>query len=223
MKVNLFVNFYQDKQKARQNELLTCVLANIYNSEIDTVNLLVENKDNDSLKKFLSNNFDSNKVNIIPFEGRPTYNDYFSFTKKYPDDINIVSNKDMVMDVKSLRRLKSWDWKNYCIAISRWDFINDDLNIAEAERYDHADSQDTWMVKGSFPQIVGADFGLGNRGCDNAIAYLLTTKYQVINPSIDIKSYHYHLTGIRNYIDKNGNMDAAIPPPYHLPVPIKLP
>ena len=225
VKANLFINFYQDKNSARQRELNICTLSNIHNPEIDTINVLVESIHVKALIDLIQEVEEDSqtKVNIIKFEGRPTYNNYFKFTEKYPNDINILSNTDIIIGISSLSRLKKWDWKNYCLAICRWDFVNQSLSKKEATHYNHADSQDVWMVKGSFPQIKGAEFGLGYRGCDNSIAHLLKTNYQVINPSVDIKTYHYHLTEIRNYIHANGQMDAAIPPPYHLMTPILLP
>lgn len=225
MKTNLFINFYQDKNTARQNELLICVLSNIYNKELDTINIIVANNDLISLLKLKDkvNDDFKQKINIIPFELRPTYNHYFKFTEKYPDDINIISNKDIVLDEKSLQTLKAWDWKNYCLALSRWDFVNANMDINQAIHYNHADSQDTWMVKGVFKQCNGASFGLAIAGCDNKIALLLEQHYNVINPSLEIKAYHYHLSNIRNYTNIIGHAIERIPPPYKLLTPIALP
>ena len=200
-------------------------MENIFNPELDSVNVLVESKDVDAfidLVMDVGEEFQK-KITIFTCESRPTFNNYFKYSEKYPNDINIIANLDIVVGEECMNRLKNWDWKNYCLAICRWDFINEDLVKEDATHFNHADSQDVWMVKGSFPQIKGADFGLGKRGCDNSIAYLLKTHYQVINPSMDMKTYHYHLTCIRNYIHANGQMDEAIPPPYHLMTPILLP
>lgn len=225
MKTNLFINFYQDKNAERQKELVTCVLANIYNKALDTINIIVANKDLIALltlKNYVDDAF-VNKINIIPFELRPTYNHYFKFTEKYPDDINIISNKDIVMDEQSLLKLKQWDWKNYCLALSRWDFVNANMDINQAIHYNHADSQDTWMVKGAFKQCNEVNFGLGVAGCDNKIALLLEQHYIVINPSLSVKTYHYHLTNARNYTNIVGQAIERIQPPYKLVTPTVLP
>jgi hypothetical protein len=83
--------------------------------------------------------------------------------------------------------------------------------------FDRADSQDTWIFKGGVNQVSGADFTMGIAGCDNAIAHLLEQHgYNVINPSRTIKTYHLHLTNIRNYTDISGNAIQRIQPPYKL-------
>lgn len=225
MRANLFINFYQDKNEDRQRELLICTLSNIYNTEIDTVNILIAKSDVDSLMKFIEKIEESykSKITILPFEARPTYNEYFKFTEKYPNDINIIANKDVIIGVGSLGKLKKWNWKNYCLALCRWDFINDNLNKDEATFYDHADSQDVWILKGSFPQLKGVDFGLGIAGCDNAIAERLSHHFEVISPSKEIKTYHYHITQIRNYLNQNHIPIETVSKPYKLITPTMLP
>lgn len=225
MNVNLFVNFYEDSNKARQRELLICVLANIYIKEIDTVHILVEKKHLDGLFEFLAKVKEEcqHKVDVIPFEGRPTYNDYFKFTEKYPKDLNIIANKDMIMDGESLQKLKNWDWTNRCIALSRWDIVDDNLVLEDAVLFDRADSQDTWIVKGAFPQIPTVDFGLGIAGCDNAIADRLSKFYEMVNPSLEIKTYHYHVTEVRNYLTVQKLPKEKVPQPYKLITPTMLP
>lgn len=225
LKANLFINFYQDKNPARQTELNICVASNIYNPELDTINILVSNRDLVELLRFkeaIEQKFQE-KINIIPFELRPTYNHYFKFTEQYPNDINIISNKDIIIDENSLKTLKTWDFKNYCLALTRWDFIDNNLDEKQAVFYNHADSQDTWIVKGSFKQLPEANFGLGVAGCDNVIAHKLNQVYTVINPSIEIKTYHYHITNIRNYTNRVGQAIERLQPPYYVIQPTMLP
>ena len=164
-----------------------------------------------------------NKISVIPFEGRPTYNDYFKLTEQYSNDINIISNKDIIIGEESLEKLKKWNWKNYCLALSRWDFVSHSLSRNESVHFNRPDSQDTWMVKGAFAPIKNIDFGLGIAGCDNAIAERLSQVYSVINPSLEIKTYHYHLTGVRNYLDENNLPKERVSPPYKLMSPTLLP
>jgi len=228
LKVNLFINYYQDKNSDRQLELEICVLSNILNKKIDTINIVVANNDLVALIKMkekltsATSKGIQDKIHIIPFEQRPTYNNYFKFTEKYPNDINIISNKDMIMDADSLQKLKKWNWENRCLALSRWDFINHNLDIKEAVHFNRADSQDTWMVKGSFKQCNGNDFGLAIAGCDNKIALMLSEHYDIINPSLDVKAYHYHISNIRNYTNINNLPIERIQPPYKLITPPTL-
>ena len=87
--------------------------------------------------------------------------------------------------------------------------------------HNRRDSQDCWIVKGRFKDIPQANFTLGKKGCDNKIAYLLSKYYDVINPSQSIRTFHLHLTNIRNYAP-HGTSEDLVPPPYKFLVPCKL-
>ena len=225
MKTNLFINFYVDANAKRHREIVCCLLDNIKNRAIDTISLSVSRECLENLSKVLHGNNltdeEKTKVSLLVSDKRPTYNDYFELTQQHPDDINIIANTDITMDYLALERLKRWNWRGYCLALSRWDFLNDGMEQHYTRHYDHRDSQDTWILKGAFKSIPEADFCLGKRGCDNRIAYLLSRHYHVINPSIDIKTYHYHITGIRNYCMKTN--DDVVKPPYKLLIPTILP
>jgi hypothetical protein len=224
MKANLFINYYVDSSKERQEELDVCVIANIENPQIDTLTILLSDKDLISLNDLTKDLDVENqlKIDTIVFEGRPTYNDYFKLTEAYPKDINIIANTDMIMDSLSIKRLKGWEWGNNCLALSRWDFINNTCRYADATLFNRPDSQDVWMKKGAFRQINEVYFGLGVAGCDNSIAHHLSKYYNVINPSLDIKTYHYHLSQVRNYTNVNGIAITRIEPPYQLVTPTLL-
>lgn len=225
MHANLYINYYMDKNPTRMRELNVCVLSNIYNPEIDFVIIFVSEQDRPhllTLQKDLLRDEEgkfNKKIVVVPIEGRPTYNDYFKLTEEFgadPSNLNIVANKDMIMDVEGLRKLKSFEWKKYCVALSRWDFIDNKLIRGEAVHFNRPDSQDTWIMKGAFPQFEGVNFGLGVAGCDNRIAHELSIKYDVINPSLEIKTYHYHLSAIRNYTNVQGLPIERVPQPYKL-------
>ena len=230
MKVNLFTTLYIDKNHLRQNEIETCILENILNSEINRVFILIDcklifngNKSNTLKTIQLELEKKNPKAIALYSDIRPTFNTYFNHTKKYSDDINIIANSDIVFDYKSLIRLKKWNWKNHCLALSRYD-IKNVANLYSGELFERADSQDAWIVKGAFPNINDAKFTLGVAGCDNVIAHYLSKHYNTINPSLDIKIYHLHLTNVRNYIE-NGKIDEIIrlDPPYKLMKPMCLP
>ncbi len=226
MRANLFINYYIDKNTVRQKELETCVLANMFNREINSITIFVDEDHRGKLEAFMLMHGVSKlpiQVHIKNFIGRPTFNDYFRLTKEYKEDLNIISNKDIIMDVASIRRLKEWNWRNYCIALCKYDIIDNNLDIEKAVHYNHADSQDTYILKGAFPTLFGVDFGLGIAGNDNSLCYHLSQKFDVINPSLDIKSYHYHLSDVRNYVDRVGRVIERIPPPYLTIAPSFLP
>jgi hypothetical protein len=61
---------------------------------------------------------------------------------------------------------------------------------------------------------------MGVAGCDNRLAYELEQAgFIVINPSLSIKTYHLHLTNIRNNINEVGQNIIIIPPPYKMVIP----
>ena len=127
------------------------------------------------------------------------------------NNINIISNLDIIIPQETLYSEVSKTINDYidsktCLALSRWDIQENNTYV----HFDRSDSQDTWIFIGGVPNINGADFTLGKCGCDNKILYLLDESgYFLINPSKTLKTYHLHLTNIRNY----GNV---IPPPYNL-------
>jgi hypothetical protein len=216
-KNNLILNYYKDEVEDRNLELLTCFVKNLNNDYIH--NIVVISNENDYYS--LNTNLVDNKNKIIPIltEVRPTYNDYFSIIRNlFNDDnnINIISNLDIIIPQETLYSEVSKTINDYidsktCLALSRWDIQEDSTYV----HFDRSDSQDTWIFLGGIPNIDGADFTLGRSGCDNKISYLLDESgYFVINPSKTLKTYHLHLTNIRNY-----SLTDRIPLPYKLLLP----
>jgi len=225
MNTNLFVNFYHDKKLARQKELEACIFSNIENPELNNITIIIEDKDIYRLQKFLHSIKSCNlrKISLTSMGKRPSFNDYFKLTEGHPDDINIISNTDIILDTESLKKLKKWNWKNYCLALSRWDFTSKLRDPKSAILFNRADSQDTWILKGSFPQIKNFCYGMGVPGVDNSLAHHLSNKYDIINPSLDIKTYHFHLTNSRNYKNWRGKTIERVPLPYKMLEPTFLP
>ena len=224
MKANLYINFYIDKQPTRQAELEACLLANVNNPFLDRIIIVLDYKDKEQLIETLekAEGKKAEKIHHVIKDNRPSYNYYFHLSHQFPDDINIIANTDMVIGRNALEILKKWKWKNHCLALSRWDYLCDNMNEHNTRHHANRDSQDVWMVKGRFKSIPEANFPLGKKGCDNRIAWLLDKHYIVINPSHTIRTFHYHLTGIRNY-KPHGTNEDLVHPPYHLIIPSKLP
>ena len=218
MYYNIFVNYYIDKNIDRQSELDFCISENLKNKSLNHYVVICNSNEYDN---FLSKYADYEKK-IIPviIDKRPTYNDYFQLiTKLFPqeDNINIVSNLDIIITETSLLYSSFYLSGKSCLALSRWDIQNRVDYQNNSVLFDRVDSQDTWIFKGAVPQISGATFTLGTAGCDNSIAHLLSVaEYEVKNPSRNLKTFHYHLTNIRNYLDISGQATNVIPPPYKL-------
>jgi hypothetical protein len=212
---NLILNYYVDKRADRNAELQTCFMRNLNNPDIH--NIVVVSNESDYLSLV---DKCENKHKIIPIitESRPTFNDYFGITRTLfngEDNINIISNLDIIIPSETLKLVGNYINNNTCLALSRWDIQDLDKNISSL--FDRADSQDTWIFLGSVKNIGMADFTLGKAGCDNKIAYLLSENgYYVINPSKTLKTYHLHLTNVRNYLNVVGEAIERVPPPYKL-------
>lgn len=188
-KINLFINHFQCGNKKRQKELDFC---------------LKHNRESGYFK------------NIINFEGRITYNDFFKETLNYPNDINILANTDIYFNetILKVRDIK----ENECYCITRWEEDREGIvrfkdkhgyNNEAKEKF----SQDVWVIKGRSRQVYGA-FHLGVPGCDNRVAYeFIMAKYLVSNPCESIQCIHRHQEKKRKYNIPQGYIDR-VPQPY---------
>src|ERR1700743_100334 len=141
--INLFINYYQDKNPIRQKEIDFCLLKNLNNNLINTI--------------------------IINSQDRLTFKFFFDRINKVTtdNDINMVCNSDIFFDESiGLAEKISTD---QCFALSRWDMLSD----GSVKHYFRPDSQDTWIFRGKIKQNVFSDFNLGYRGCDNRLAHEL--------------------------------------------------
>lgn len=222
MRNNLIVNYYRDKVVERTNELDFCILENIKNELIDNIVVIANQSDMNHLDSICPSESKQKMIPIITGD-RPSFNDYFRITSIFSDEnnINIISNLDIIIPAESLIAIPYYmTTEKTCLALSRWDINNGAAYKNNSTLFDRWDSQDTWVFKGGVPIIADADIQLGKAGCDNKIAYLLEQSgYNVINPSKTIKTYHLHLTNIRNYTDVVGQAIERIPPPYKLIIP----
>lgn len=201
--MNLFINYYSDPDEKRYQELETCLLNNFSNILIKNLFLIT-----DLLVQLPGR---QGKLIIIPHKGRPTFKDYFNFINNntYFDEINILANSDIYFPSEPWPILPN---HNQCFALTRWDILPD----GSEKFYNNSGSQDTWVFRGPIKQVKGADYTQGVAGCDNKIAWdLERAGYRVSNPSLTIKTYHLHNSGVR-YYDKiePGKRDIfRLPPP----------
>lgn len=203
MAVNLFINWYSDKDVRRYEELFNCFSKNEENTAIDKIYGYVDVKQNYPAPA---------KVTWLNIKGRPTFADYFYLINEVsgPDDINIIANTDIYFDEYGIELIKKNIHENECYALARWDIQPD----GGAEHLNRRDTGDAWVFKGKVKKISECNFCLGIPGCDNSIAERIARAgYVVKNPSVDIKIFHLHLSGIRNY---------KTPKPYLLITPHKL-
>lgn len=190
--INLFVNFYQDRDESRQQEIREALLCNIKNPRIN--NVYVVSTPHVDLQDFEK----SEKVKWVVHGERPTYAYLFKLanTVVKEADITIISNIDICFDEYGLSLTEYNLQSSVCFALSRWEEQPDGTRVL----FNRADSQDAWIFKGPIRPIGDCDFTMGRPGCDNAICHRIEAAgYTVENPSRDIKMMHVHRSGIRNY------------------------
>lgn len=206
MKHYLFTTYYTPSSAERSEEYDYCIEKNKVAS-FDEIFLLVEEKDIEDAAKF--------GVNVVPCLHRPTFKDFFDLISKdmFSDSINIIANTDIFflnmqeIDANAYRL----DDGHGCFALTRYDF----KKYCPTELFDRVDSQDTWVFLGNklVPNIKNVDFCMGIGGCDNRLAHeLKEARYNVLNPSRSIKSFHLHNVNIRTF----NQDDPRVPPPYLL-------
>lgn len=187
--ISLIINHYIDQNPIRQHELDECLRINANNKLIDNIICVQEWPS--------AIQYDA-KIKVIG--RRPTYNDLFDFA--VPDSWNIIANTDIYFD-HTLSLLHSYTPDDF-LALARYDISKD-----KTEFRLQPDTQDAWIFYGKLKPI-DADFTQGTPGCDNSIAYKAQqAQYNVINPSLSIKTYHLHRSNIRHY-----SLSDKVPGPY---------
>lgn len=185
MLTNLFISLFPSP---RQKEFDQCLEYNL--QVFDNVFVLNEGCDHNGIN--------------IPVTTRPTFRTFFRAVNHLtnPDDINVIANSDIYFKETPIAPKA-----NQCFALTRWEGDNHFLN--------RNDSQDTWIFLGQIKIPRYCDFALGRPGCDNRIAKeLLLNGYDVINPSLTIKTYHLHA----NPTDHT-KAEKRVAPPYFKPIP----
>ena len=220
LNVNLITSFYIDKNEKRQQEIEYCLIENFRNPTISKVAaFLCDEESNIRINEIIQTYYlDKNKFQPILYGAtkRPTYDDHFSVTQQFKDDINIISNSDIMFDEYGITSMIDYfldNGKKKCIALSRYELKNDYSHV-NASHLDYEWSQDCWIFYGGVDSDESYSFPLGKPGCDNRIAFVLAQNgYEVINPSKTIRTYHLHLSQVRHY---TSNDSDRIQPPYKL-------
>ena len=190
----LVTEYFKSDYDERDKEVLTCLQNNIESKLFKKIIVLCE-------KETPSINIDNN-IDIIITNKRSTFKNVFEYVNKNcPNEIVVISNNDIYFD-KTLLKLRSFNMKNKCLALLRYDVLEDD-KISLFGKGRQTDSQDTWIIQTPINIPDDCDFYFGIPGCDGRICHLLSQYYEVLNPCYDIKSYHLHNSNIRNYKIKN--------------------
>jgi hypothetical protein len=213
-KINLFCQFFINKNIERHNEILYVLKRNVENPLIDKIYLLNE-------KIYTDEELDikSNKIVQVNINRRLKFKDVFLFINNYNiTGYNILANSDIFFD-DTIQKLQYSDLhsKRKMCALSRYEFDINDAN--NSKPFIDGGSQDVWIIHSNnkllSSEIEQFDFNFGKPGCDSHLAYLFYSfEYTVINDLLAIKSYHYHSSNFRTYNNKdkiNGKYLYVIP------------
>ena len=195
--MNYYVEYWDCGNEERNIEVINCINKNIKSNLFDNIFIFSEKEENRLLKKIIQRK-------------RVTYQYIFD---NAIDGINVFCNSDMEFDetIKLAENIKEDEF----YALTRYE--NDLMLHKNDDSYKGYDSQDVWIWKDRC-KIENANFYLGLPGCDNKIAYFAEAYgYKVKNPSLSIKTYHKHLSNIRD--GTSSDLSKRLPPPYKL-VPI---
>ena len=196
--INLYLQYFKHKTESRRKELDYCTRHNIKNSSFDKVYIFLEKEED--RQEWMNNP----KVIVENFGHRMTFRNFAEYTNTIDtnnDITHVITNLDMFFD-NDILKLNQHNIDNHLITLTRW---NIDVVTKKANFFNVNCSQDTWIWKGVV-DLSKLDLGyyLGTPGCDNAICgEFYEAGFKVINPSLDLKSYHLHQEIKRDYNDND--------------------
>lgn len=201
----LITQYYNPAQAKRRREVVACLQANLANPLVDRVILLNESAGLAAAHP---------KITEVVIGHRLTYADVLRWiAAQEVDAIVAFANADIFLDTDTTKLLWSVDLADKFLALLRWEVTGTDEAARAAAKLfgPRPDSQDTWVVdaasvRRAFPDGVPPSFEIpfGKGGCDNAITVeMLRKKFQVANPAVNLRTFHYHSSQLRTYDPKD--------------------
>ena len=211
-KIILIQQFYINNNVQRHNENKLCLSLNVKNKYIDKIILL-----NERIYTEKELGIQSLKIKQINIGQRLTYKGVFDYLSSANiKGYIILANTDIFFD-QTLNHVKvsglHKERKVYCQL--RHEYNNEQILNSCKLYYNRPDNQDTWIwhTNSIVTQKQGEIFNyqMGKNGCDNKTIYVFgILGFACHNEPIFIKTYHYHISQIRNYLSK-----GKVPGPYY--------
>jgi hypothetical protein len=193
----LVAQYFRHSDEARAREIMETLKQNTVCADIGTIVLLTER---DYSKDW--RHIQTKKIQQIVIGKRLTYAHFLQYVKERVPKNTIVMLANADIFFEDLSDLWKINMKSVMLSLLRWDVKED----SDPELFGpRADSQDTWIVlSDSVKEVTWKyepfDIQLGKPGCDNIFAGLMLRNHFVLyNPALTLKTYHLHLTAIRNY------------------------
>lgn len=199
MKLDLYTSYFNARDPKRAEELKRSILTNCKSGLFRKVYVIHDAK---TVK-----DFDHEVLEWVFLEWRPHYSDFFNIInfKTEDDTINCMGNTDIIFD-PSIKFLEHIDLNDTIVELSRYERDGRIKNTGE----------DIWIWKGKIKPQVWGNLPLGELGCDWRITYeFRKAGYRVVNPSLDILTWHEHDSNIRYYAQQNrwfNDYDNHTPP-----------
>jgi len=226
MKKILIYSYYIDPNNLRRKEI-NHVLEKNFSAGFDYIFIHSEASIEEIKNQIDFNTLSPHTQLIIGLiSQRPTFNSLFKtaehkILKDIKDKLLFVANSDIYFDkLQEYERIyKVFQHKEkIALALSRWDIQED----GSSQFVDRLDSQDAYVFYGDIEFRLKKDFCMGVPGCDNRLVYdLIEAGYNVLNPSLNLKIYHYHISDVRRYMGEGevhkpflGNEKQRIDGPY---------
>lgn len=204
MAYKLFTTWYAEPVRRRRLELEFCLGENL--SHFDEVCVLAQSVDRP--EGFRGQWFSGHE--------RQTYADLLALAgSASPQDIVVIANTDVVIPRYSLDGIAANIAAGQAYCLSRWDMsAASGINL-----FDSMSSQDAWAFLGPPRASIAGNAPIGLPGCDNRFAAELDAAgYVVLNPSHDIRVFHFHQSQHR----PGNRPENRVPLPYLFVAPHKL-
>tara|TARA_R110001592_G_scaffold223101_1_gene478515 strand:+ start:130 stop:1812 length:1683 start_codon:yes stop_codon:yes gene_type:complete len=205
--IYLIQQFYIDSEEKRNKEFNFCLKKNT--TIFDKIILL--NERIYTQEELRLNDEEFQKIQQVNIEKWITYKIFLDYIRDSGlKGYFILSNLDMYFDdtVFNLRKSLLSEIKSV-FSITRYN-VNKLRIIGLEPSILH--SQDTWIIHSNFFATDTSifDIKLGKSACDNSVNYRFNKSgYLLYNCFKFIKTYHYHVSGIRRW-----SSEPDIPPPY---------
>ncbi len=206
----LYTQYYSTNSKERTNELRECLRRNAKSKWIDRIILLNEKDESVAWASFSPSYSSKIKQHVIG--SRLRYSDFLRDVQQrygslHQDYIVALANADIYFGDETAE-LWNLSLEDRTLCLLRWDDLGNGHKKAKVFG-PRPDSQDVWIFSSlsiasrqwNWDQVA---IPLGKPGCDNAILHgLLQHRFLLSNPSLSLKTYHLHNSGIRSYQQKD--------------------
>jgi len=209
--IYLITQFYIDKDRERQKEIVSCLKRNIKLNIFKFIILLCERRYTKEELEIDDNEY-RNVLQIV-IKKRMTYADAFLIIKQLKlKGYMCVANSDIFFDntINNLHHT-CLSYRKSCFCLLRIDYIKDkkleDHKLDKLQNW----SQDVWILHSNFlpkDNLKKYNYKLGIPGCDHIILNkLYNDGFICYNYPYMIRTYHYHTSNIRNYTHDNRYKD----------------